>query len=181
MKAPRMTRRSLPKKCRRQETSRAGASLTSRALLPQRFSAGGEGADRRMRGPCLPRPRRHPRLVAASPLYPAFPTLSLKSSAPCYPSRAFSPAVSWGGEGADRRMRGRFTRTSFARESSFQAGLGQRRKIVHVTYTPPHPPSAPSPPAEKRWGRRLSTSNRVPDDSRESVRNAGCARRGTAR
>jgi hypothetical protein len=66
-----------------------------------------------------------------------FLTLSLKSPARCYPSRAFSPAVSCGGEGADRRMRGRFTRTSFARESSFQAGLGQRRKIVHVTYTAP--------------------------------------------
>jgi len=67
----------------------------------------------------------------------------------------FSPAGFGGGEepalserseskGADRRMRGRFTRTSFAHVV--------RSHISHIH--PPHPPSAPSPPAKTRGGRR---------------------------
>ncbi|HXH38776.1 MAG TPA: hypothetical protein VNN08_09130 [Thermoanaerobaculia bacterium] len=36
----------------------------------------------------------------------------------------------------------------------------------------PHPPSAPSPPAEKRWGRRALDGVHGADDSSESVRNA---------
>src|SRR5882672_3528761 len=56
----------------------------------------------------------------------------------------FSPAVFGGGEGADRRMRGRCTRTSFAHVG--------RSHISRIR--PPHPPSAPSPPAKNRGGRR---------------------------
>jgi hypothetical protein len=56
----------------------------------------------------------------------------------------FSPAGFGGGEGADRRMRGRFTRSSLAHVC--RSHLSGRR--------PPHPPSAPSPPAKNRGGRR---------------------------
>ena len=84
----------------------------------------------------------------------------------------FSPAVSCGGEGADRRMRGRFTRTSFPHEQSGnRAGDAFNRSRTSVGKSgmsrmrPPHPPSAPfdslrslragsSPPARNRGGRR---------------------------
>ena len=62
----RVTRRFLPQRADAPRT-RACAPLTSSVLLPQRFSAGGEGADRRMRGRCLPCPCLYPGLVAASP------------------------------------------------------------------------------------------------------------------
>jgi len=56
------------------------------------------------------------------------------------------PALSERSEskGADRRMRGRYTHTSFPRAGRSQ---GSRSR-------PPHPPSAPSPPAKNRGGRR---------------------------
>ncbi len=78
-------------------------------------------------------------------------------------SRAFSPAVFCGGEepalserseskGADRRMRGRRTRMSFAYPFCRSRTRGGRSRLSRIR--PPHPPSAPSPPARNRGGRR---------------------------
>jgi prolipoprotein diacylglyceryltransferase len=58
----------------------------------------------------------------------------------------FSAAVFSGGEGADRRMRGRFTRT-FIRTCDRASSWLQRKR-------PPHPAPPPSPPAKNRGGRR---------------------------
>src|SRR5229473_3526460 len=98
--------------------------------------------------------------IQVTPSGRCIPHALLKSSATCYPSRAFSPAVSCGGEGADRRMRGPFTSTRFARElygnvnAGLQAVSDKRRQITHSRVRPPHPPPAPSPPAKNRGGRR---------------------------
>ncbi len=71
------------------------------------------------------------------------------------PREPFSPAGFCGGEGADRRMRGRFTRTSFAHEQSsfkrWQIVVGRSHTCV---YAPLIRLSAPSPPAKNRGGRR---------------------------
>src|SRR3954471_2997914 len=58
----------------------------------------------------------------------------------------FSPAAFGGGEGADRRMRGRFARTFIRTCDTASSWL--RRK------SPPHPASPPSPPAKNCGGRR---------------------------
>jgi len=122
-------------------------SFPSRALLPPRFFAGGEGADRRMRGAF------HAGVICT------------RADHACEPLPICT---------ARRRTPSTLIRGSEIVVKMIQAAIDQC--LTSRENLPPHPPSAPSPPAEKRWGRRALDGRALPrmreaGPSSESKRN----------